>query len=52
MRGKYQTIYATSFAIVKAVLKDELTFEEAEVLGKDYCDLMGYDYINTEKVEA
>ena len=50
MLGNYQTVYETSYGTVKAVFKGVLTFEEAEDLGKDYCELNGFKYIRTEKV--
>jgi hypothetical protein len=50
LKAKYQTIYETSYGTVKADFKSPLTFEEAEKYGKDYCEKMGFKYIETVKV--
>lgn len=50
MKSKYQTVYETSYGSANAVIKNEMTFEEAEQLGKDYCRLINVKYIRTEKV--
>jgi hypothetical protein len=50
LKGRYQTIYEASYGIVKAKFKDEMTFEEAEKLGKEYCEENEFKYIDTEKV--
>lgn len=52
MKDKYQTIYEVPYGIVNAVFKEEMTLEEAEKLGKEYCKKSGFVYINTEKVTA
>ena len=50
MKNKYQTVYETSYGIVKSRFKKEMTFEEAEKIGKEYCEMYGYLYIETEEV--
>ena len=52
MKDKYQTIYEASYGIVNAEFREEMTFEEAEMLGKEYCENNGFRYIDTEKVSA
>jgi hypothetical protein len=49
LKAKYQTIYETSYGNVKADFKSPLTFEEAEKYGKEYCEKMGFKYIETVK---
>lgn len=51
MKAKYQTIYEASYGTVKAEFNEEMTLEEAEVLGKDYCQENDFKYIKTEEVE-
>jgi hypothetical protein len=48
--AKYQTIYKTSYGTVKADFKNKMSFEEAEEYGKDYCEKMGFEYIETVKI--
>lgn len=50
MKLKYQTVYEASYGTVNAVMKEEMTFEEAEQIGKDYCKENNFKYIRTEKV--
>ena len=50
MKKKYQTIYSASYGTVKAVFKEKLTFEEAEQLGKEQCQINNWEYIGTEEV--
>jgi hypothetical protein len=51
VEGKYQTLYEVSYGIVNAEFKDEMTFEEAEKLGKEYCEKNGFKYMDTERVK-
>jgi hypothetical protein len=48
--SKYQTVYETPYGIVKSIFKKEMTFEEAKEIGKEYCEIYGYLYIETEEV--
>ncbi|MEX3625389.1 hypothetical protein [Viridibacillus arvi] len=50
MKSKYQTVYETSYGTVIAVMKEKMTFEEAEQIGKDYCRTYNVKYIRTEKL--
>lgn len=52
MKNKYQTIYEASYGSVKAQFSKEMTFEEAEKLGKEYCLDNKVNYIKTESVNA
>ncbi|PLS18893.1 hypothetical protein CVD28_00390 [Bacillus sp. M6-12] len=47
MKNKYITLYKAPYGVVKGMLKDEMTFEEAEKLGKDYCQEKGFGYVGT-----
>lgn len=49
MKGKYRTVYKASYGTVTAVFVEEMTFEEAEALGKEYCEENGYEYVSTEE---
>ncbi|MGY3186468.1 hypothetical protein [Lysinibacillus sp. TE18511] len=49
MKSKHQTVYETSYGTVNAVMKNKMTFEEAEQIGKDYCRSNNVKYIRTEK---
>jgi hypothetical protein len=46
----YQTVYETSYGKVTAQFKDQMTFEEAEALGKKYCEDYGHNYVRTQLV--
>lgn len=48
MKIKYQTVYETSYGTVKAQFKEEVTFEEAEAIGKKYCKENNLTYVKTE----
>lgn len=52
MKGKYETVYESSYGIVTAYFKDEMTYEEAIKLGKEYCENNGFKYIKTAMVDA
>jgi hypothetical protein len=50
MTGRYKTVYETTYGTVNADFKEEMTFDEAEKLGKEYCEFIGFKYIGTKKI--
>jgi hypothetical protein len=47
MKDKYITLYKASYGVVQGRLKEEMTFEEAEKVGKEYCQQQGFEYVGT-----
>lgn len=47
MKNEFYTLYSTSYGVVSSHLKQEMTFEEAEALGKAYCKEHGFVYDGT-----
>jgi hypothetical protein len=50
LKKRYQTIYEASYGIINAIFKEEMTFEEAEEKGKEYCRINKLTYIDTQEV--
>lgn len=51
MKNKYQTVYETSYGIVTAEFKEDMTYGDAEKKGKEYCKENNFKYLRTELVK-
>lgn len=50
MEAQYQIIYKTPSSTELAILKEEMTYEQAKKLGQEYCKKNGWEFVKV--VEA